>query len=152
MRTVIIGCGSPLAADDGIGPEVVRQLENIELPPGVEVIAGGTPGLGLLDWLEGCERAILVDAVRSGGEPGAVYRLTLDAMLQGGPAPLSAHDLNLVDALMLGYRAEPERMPGEIVVIGIEAACAEKMCVGLSPQVQAAIPEAVSRVLQEINR
>jgi len=150
MRTVVIGCGNVLASDDAIGLEVIARLKKQELPPDVEVIEGGTPGLSVLDWIEGYDKAILVDAIQSGAPPGSVHRVPLSQLTQG-PLPLSAHDMNLVDALALGYRAMPERMPKAIVVIGVEIATEDKFKVGLSPQVQAAIPEAIEAVLREID-
>ena len=71
---VVIGIGNLLMGDDGIGPCVVQTLSTLALPPNVEVIDGGLGGLSILDWLDGREQAIIVDAARMHRPPGTVVR------------------------------------------------------------------------------
>jgi hydrogenase maturation protease len=67
--------------------------------------------------LEDAAAAVIVDAVRSGAEPGTLHRLTrLDQLPAASPA--SSHGLGLAEALALGERL------GQLppwVVIGVEA-------------------------------
>src|SRR3990170_2803955 len=49
--------------DDGAGIEVVNELQGSDLPEYVDVIDGGTPGVGLIDLMSGYSRVIVVDAV-----------------------------------------------------------------------------------------
>ena len=67
----VIGVGNPLVGDDGAGVRVVERLRG-RVPEGVELIDGGTEGLGLICWFEGVDRVVLVDAVRMGSAPGTV--------------------------------------------------------------------------------
>ena len=64
--SLIIGLGNPLRGDDGVGVRVVQALAERALPAGVEVVDGGTQGLGLVSLLEGQKRVILVDAADVG--------------------------------------------------------------------------------------
>lgn len=150
MKTVIIGCGNLLASDDAVGIEVIKILSQRELPPHVELIEAGTPGLSLIHMLEGADKAIIVDAVMSGAEPGTIYRFTADNLPSRDIVPSSLHDLNLVDAIELGRQLQDELMPREIVIIGVEISRAEKFRIGLSPEVERVIPRLVEAVLKEL--
>ena len=66
---LIVGLGNPLQADDGVGCRVAEALEGHQLPPGVEVMDAGTPGVGLINLLEGRQRAIIVDAAEMAAGP-----------------------------------------------------------------------------------
>ena len=74
-HTLVLGVGNLLMSDDGVGVHAVQRLEKRTLPPGVEVLDGGTCGLDLLQFFEGVERLIVLDAANLGREPGAIVRL-----------------------------------------------------------------------------
>ena len=52
-ETLIIGLGNPLRGDDGVGVRVVQAFAEQALPAGVEVVDGGTQGLGIVNLMEG---------------------------------------------------------------------------------------------------
>lgn len=150
VKIVIIGCGNLLASDDAVGIEVIKILSQREFPPQVELIEAGTPGLSLVHMLEGADKAIIIDAVMSGAEPGTIYRFTADNLPSRDIVPSSLHDLNLVDAIELGRQLQDELMPKDIVIIGVEISRAEKFRIGLTPEVERAIPQVVEAVLREL--
>ena len=41
---VIAGCGNPLFADDGFGPAVIEEMQNLSLPDNVTIIDAGLGG------------------------------------------------------------------------------------------------------------
>lgn len=152
METVVVGIGNVLASDDAVGLEVVRALAARKLPAGVRVIEAATAGLGLIELLLDADRAILVDAVRGCGTPGAITRLEEADLRSAGPRPFSAHDLALPEALALARALFPERMPREILVVGIEVERLDPCREGLSPPVRAAVPRAVEMIEAELRR
>jgi len=77
---LVIGIGNRFRMDDGVGPWVAETLQQTGLD--ARVHAGD--GTGLLDLFEDYDDIILVDATRSGAEPGSL--VSLDA----GLAPLHA--------------------------------------------------------------
>src|SRR4051812_37897622 len=99
----VVGYGNPLCGDDGVGVAVVRRLAETGPPPGVALFEGGVGGLATLGFFDGCRRAVLVDAMRTGEPPGTVQRLT---WRPGAGAPASLHMLGvggvLAAALALG--------------------------------------------------
>ena len=150
--TLIIGLGNPLRGDDGVGVRAAQALAEQKLPPGVEVLDGGTQGLGIVNLLEGRQRVIFVDAADMGAAPGEFRRFTLDeAQLLGNDRHLSLHNANLRDALLLAQALD--MLPAEVIIFGVQPASLEWKT-SLSPAVEAALPkllEAVSFQLSAVS-
>lgn len=154
MTAVIVGFGNDLRGDDGVGRAVVRELESRELPAGVRCADVGIGGIALLHELaEGCERLVIVDAVRRGGPPGTVYVLSPVIPDLERLTPRERHD-ELVDAHM----AEPYkalvlaralgRLPADVHVVGVEVAETEELTMELSPAVGRAVLIAADHALR----
>ena len=140
----IVGVGNLLLMDEGVGVHVVQELERRELPPNVAVIDGGTSPDALAHAGE-VDRLVIVDAVRGGGEPGTVYRLTPDDIDESDRNPLSLHEWDLMDSLKLSrYWTEDV----EVVIIGVEPGQME-WGLELSPEVEARLPRIIDVVLRE---
>lgn len=147
-RTVIVGCGNGLCGDDAVGLAVARFLvEEVCLPPDVAVVVAGTPGVGLLDMLQGFRRAIIIDAVLSGGESGEVYRFGLQELEETTPIT-SLHGFSVAEVLALGKVLEPEGLPEQIEFVGVEVSSANLgFADNLSPAVRDAVSKAVAMTL-----
>ena len=119
MKTAcVIGIGSP-SGDDQAGWLVVQALEN-RLPAGVKIELLDRPGSALIPLLEKADRAILVDAMHSGGRTGDIRHFSQDeweSCRQGLPSH-STHGLGVLDALMLARVLGC--LPREITLYGIE--------------------------------
>ena len=146
--TLIVGLGNPLRGDDGIGTRVIQMLVAETLPGGVEVVEGGTQGLGLVSLMEGWRRVILVDAANVGQPPGGFVRFTpQEARLLGGDQHISIHNAGLRDALLLAETLD--LLPDEIVIYGMQPANIDWDS-SLSPEVEATMPELVKAILDEL--
>jgi len=145
--THVVCFGNALHGDDGFGMHVYRRLQQEELPSGSRVFDAGTAGLGALPYFEGCARAVLVDAVRSGGTHGSVHRL-VGSDLEPPGGELSLHELGIAGLLAALESVAGE--PPEIVVIGAEVGEITPFTGRLSPPVEAAVPDAVRLVLAEL--
>lgn len=147
---LILGLGNPLQGDDGVGCRVVKALDARALPDTVEVMDGGTPGIGLLNLLEGRARVILVDAAEMGLAPGEFRRFTADQVtLVGSAQRLSLHRASVADALALA-RALNIALP-DIVFFGVQPASVEWRD-SLSPAVQDAVPRVLEAILDELKQ
>jgi hydrogenase maturation protease len=145
--TIVIGLGNPLRGDDGVGVRAVQMLASRSLPPDVELVDGGTQGLGIVNLIEGRQRAILIDAADVGQPPGRFVRFTMtEADLLGDDQQLSIHAAGLRDALLL---AQALQILPEIVIFGVQPAYLGWKK-GLSPEVEAALPELVTAVMAEL--
>jgi len=121
-------------ADDGVGVHAAQALAQ-DPPPGTTVVDAGTDALSALSFLEGASRVLLIDAVKGGGEPGTVRRLT-ERELSPRQGLSSAHAASLLASRHL-FPADVD-WP-EFVILGVEPAT---MTYGmeLSPAVAAALP------------
>jgi hydrogenase maturation protease len=148
-ETLIVGLGNPLRGDDGVGVRIVQLLAAQELPDGVEVVDGGTQGLELVSLMEGWEQVILVDAANVGKTHGEFVRFRLDeARLLGSDEQVSVHAAGLRDALLLAQALQV--LPEEVVIYGVQPANLD-WDAELSPQVEAAIPEIIGCILDELD-
>jgi hydrogenase maturation protease len=147
----ILGCGNALVGDDGFGIRVIEKLREIKLPENVEIIEAGVGGLAILSWIEGADKVIIIDAVQTGNEPaGTVYRFTDKEMPPSDMFMLSLHDLNLVDTLNIGKLVQ--KMPSEIIIYGVEVIRVAEFTKDMTPEVEAAIPEVIDLVIEEIKK
>lgn len=144
---LILGVGNILFTDEGIGVRAVRHLrDQATLPPGVELLDGGTLGSRLMDAIMACRRLIVLDAVLGGGAPGALYRLEGEGVRKSLSFRDSMHQTDLADTLvyceLLGNRPET-------VVFGMEPADYRSMGTELSPVCAARIPDLAECALRE---
>jgi hydrogenase maturation protease len=121
----------------------------MKLPGDIEIIDAGVGGMAILSWIEDADKVVIVDAVQTGNEPpGTVYKFTDKELPPSNMFMLSLHDLNLVDTLNVGRVVQ--KMPEEIVIIGVEVKRVAEFTKELTPEVEAAIPEVIGLVLKEL--
>ena len=154
LRTLVVGLGNPILGDDGVGWRVAEAVSsslttgNGRLPH-IEVECFALGGLSLMEHLVGYEKAIIIDSIQTrNGEPGQVYRLSLDDLPDFSTGhTTAAHDTSLQTAMRLG-RTMGVDLPEEIALVGVEAKHVYEFSEELSPDVAAAVPEAVRAVLE----
>jgi hydrogenase maturation protease len=97
----------------------------------------------------GFDRAIIVDAILTGSEPGTIHTLSPGEIPTQRSA--SAHDVNLPTALEFGRQAGAHLPDTEdIILVGIEASDVQTFSEDLSPEVEAALTGAVDIVLARL--
>jgi hydrogenase maturation protease len=120
MKITLLGLGSILMRDDGVGVHAVKAVqERYDAPPELDIVDGGTAGLDLLPFIEGRDRVLFVDAVDFGKEPGFIGELVNDDI----PAFFSKdkgslHHIGLTDVLATALLLNI--LPAEISLIGIQ--------------------------------
>ncbi len=147
---LVLGLGNPLQGDDAVGSAVAQGLENMvaPVPDDVEIMDGGTPGIGLLNLIEGRRRVIIVDAAAMQQPPGMVVRFTPEQVnLEESKRLFSLHASGIAESLALA-RALNLALP-ELVVFGVQPGRIE-WGQGLSEPVQAALPRVIEMVAREI--
>ncbi len=146
MKTLVLGIGNLLLADEGIGVHVAHALQREALPPEVTVLDVGTAFLEALPEIEQAERLIIVDAMQAEHAPGTIYRVPFEDCVK--PEILaSLHGFDLSRVLYMAGRTTPP----EAVVIGVEP---EIIAWGTepSPTIQMAMPAILEAVRAEITR
>jgi hydrogenase maturation protease len=116
--TVVIGLGSPLMGDDGIGLAALERLREAWVLDDVDLVDGGTWGMSLLPVIEDARRVLFLDAIRAGAEPGELVRLERDALPRYFAAKLSPHQVDLKDVLAVAELRGT--LPAETVAYGIQ--------------------------------
>lgn len=145
---VVIGVGNRYRSDDAIGPMIAARIDALKLPGLQVTVCDGEP-TGLLDAWAGTDLAVVVDAVQCEPcTPGRIWRTTVES-LRGITCATSSHALGIPDAVPLGRALG--RMPGELVIIAVEAANLG-LGEGLSEPVERAAPHVERAVLDELSR
>ena len=147
MKTLLLGLGNPIVTDDSVGLRVVEELKPVLADRvDLDVSEDYWGGLRLMERMIGYDRAIVVDAICTGAEPGTIHHLTPDSIRTQRSA--SAHDVNLPTALEFGRQAGMSLPKNEqIHLVGIEADDILNFSEKCTPAVEAAIPHAVETVL-----
>ncbi len=146
-RVAVIGCGNPNRRDDGAGPAVLRALaaRGLAADPQVRLLDAGTDGMGVMFAARGCRSLAIVDACRSGAEPGAVFEVPGDRLEQPHERALTLHDFRWDHALHAGRRMFGEDFPADVRVFLVEAQSVD-FGVGLSP----CVAQAADRLAQRL--
>ena len=149
MKTLILGLGNPIRCDDGVGNRIAQVLQKEIHNSKVTVMETNAFGLGLLDFLPGYNRAIIIDAVQTPkGKAGQIYRLSLQD-LATSDYPSTTHNIDLGAVVELGTKLGLA-LPEDITILAIEVADVTTFSEDLTPKVKQAIPKVVELVLQEI--
>jgi hydrogenase maturation protease len=149
LRILVVGVGNAYRSDDAVGLIVARRLQQ-EVGDLVTVREESGEGTTLIESWKGADTVILIDAVRSSAEPGALCRF--DTRVQPLPATLfhhSTHAFGVAEAVELARALD--QLPSHLVVYGI-AGKTFTAGVGLSAEVEKAVEGLVERVRQELER
>ncbi|HLF82588.1 MAG TPA: HyaD/HybD family hydrogenase maturation endopeptidase [Blastocatellia bacterium] len=142
---LILGIGSVLMGDEGVGVHVVERLQEATLPDGVECLDGGTGSFVLLEPMQKAKRVILIDATVDGAPAGTVRRLR-PRFSKEYPRTLTAHDIGLKDLLDAFYLLG--RQP-DVTLFAVSIDPLQDLSVELSPEVNAIVPAVAQAILAE---
>lgn len=119
MTGLVIGLGTLARGDDAVGLEVARKVAAVA-PSGVMVVETDDPA-SLLEIWEGADRVVVVDAMRSDLPAGTaiVFDVHETGLPAGRWAAGGTHALGLAGIVELGRALG--RLPGYLVVVGVEA-------------------------------
>ena len=143
---VVVGCGNLNRSDDGVGPWVIKALsENSVASESVRFLDAGTDGMATMFAARGCRTLIIVDAARSGSDPGAVFEVPGEELERDYEPGLNLHDFRWDHALHAGRKIFRDAFPTDVTVLLIEAGSVD-FGIGLSAPVAAAAEHVVDRI------
>jgi hydrogenase maturation protease len=146
-RIKIIGIGSPFG-DDRLGWVAAEQLQNSPVlrfaEKQITIIVLDRPGPALISHWRDTDAVIIIDAVRSGAEPGTVHSITADS-IASATGITSTHGFGIAAALELANTLG--ELPDKLSLCGIEM---DPMSNGDEPgkKVRAALPLLVQEIEQ----
>jgi hydrogenase maturation protease len=146
LKTLVLGLGNPILRDDRIGLRVIEELKGFFFDSDVTLQTSTLAGMDLLECLIGFDRAIIVDAIQTGGEPGTVYRLSPQDFIARHAFP-HLHNIDFFQTLMLGRGLIPD-LPDDVVIIGVEVKDVSNFGEDLTPEIERSVPLAVGQILQ----
>lgn len=140
QQLLVIGIGNTLMTDDGIGIELARALR--ATGPEFAVVEAGTPGFGLIEFLETARaRSVwFVDAIDGRREPGDVFMVAPEDLVNAWHRQ-SLHQAGLGEALALHQSVGGQGTPG---IIGVQPGFVGPGN-GLSAGIKARWPEIVNK-------
>ncbi|MEY4984914.1 MAG: hypothetical protein RIR62_3180 [Pseudomonadota bacterium] len=150
MRTLILGIGNVLWADEGFGVRCVEAMaERFALPATVKLMDGGTQGLYLLPFLEEAEALLVFDAIDYGLPAGTLKVIRDDAVPAFmGAKKMSLHQTGFQDVIATAQLLG--RCPARMTLIGCQPVELEDYGGGLRPEVAARVPAAIDLALAEL--
>ncbi len=132
MKIAIIGVGNILFCDDGIGVAVVNVLEQCyAFSPNIDIIDGGTLGIGLINYFSSYDKIIILDTISLDDEIGSIYSFPSNELLNLEGYKNTAHEVEVVDMLRSASLLEK---CAEIQIMGIVPYNINKVSIGLSDE------------------
>lgn len=133
-------------ADEGLGVHLAERIMDEELPPGVDVLDGGTGGFHLLEYFEQYERVIIVDATLD-DRPAGTIRLIKPHFASDFPQAMSTHDIGLKD--LVGALQLLGTMP-EIDLYVVSIKSIQEQGIELSQEISMAIDALIGDIKERI--
>jgi len=145
-RCAVFAVGNGLMTDDGIGEAVLTALDRAP-HPNVRLVNAGSDPLRVLQELDDCDRALVVDAAEMDLEPGAVRMFEADdtnvnVRLCGD----TSHGIDLAAVVVMARKLG---LSHKIRFMAVQAASFDAGP-GLSPEIEAALPAIMESARQAL--
>ncbi len=137
-----LGVGNYLMGDEGVGVHIAKMMEQMDLPPYLDVLDGGTGGFFLMNYFDEYQTIIFVDATMD-GKPAGTVTITEPRFASDFPNALSVHDVGLKDMIEAVYLSE--RVP-KMYLVTISISEIKPMTLELSEPVAASQQIAVEKI------
>ena len=150
MKGLVLGLGNDILTDDGVGLVLTRRLRDVFKDSGsIDFIETNEMGLSLLDFLEGYQWAVIIDAIVTGtGKPGTLYVLEKDIFQH--PQAGNPHHMGLDEILDVAEKMDLS-MPEDLFVMAVEAKDLYSFSEELTPELEDAIPELLAEIAKIID-
>lgn len=152
-RYAVLGLGNRLETDEALGALAIERLQadpgllaSLPDPGSIELIDGGTVGLGLLPLLMDLDGLVVVDAITTDSPPGTLIDLDGASLIRHDQV-MSVHDLGAGE--LLGALHVLDAWPRRVRVMGLEP---ERIELGLelTPPVAAGMPGLLAAVAEHL--
>ncbi len=149
MRTLVLGLGNELAADDAVGLLVARAVAP-DIAGAADVVESSASGMALIEIFAGYDRAVVVDAILTGrNPPGTISELGLQDV--GRVIAPSLHHAGLPEMAAVAHRLGLG-FPSQTRVLAVEVLDPYTLGGAISAPVAAAVDELTRRVRALVER
>jgi hydrogenase maturation protease len=150
VKKILVLCaGHPYFCDRGLGFQVAKVLEKMQLPENVEVIEVGESGSEIPHIIRTKDKMIVIDIFQTKNEPGTLLRLKPEEV------PVTVDGVTDVGKLHLMELLEQLLVTGdcpETIFVGVAPKDSETLSLELTPEIKKKIPAVVDLILQEIEK
>jgi hydrogenase maturation protease len=153
-RYAVLGLGNRLESDEALGgliverlgadPSILAGLPDVDA---VDLIDGGTVGLGLIPYLTGLDGLVVVDVIAAGEVAGTLLDLEGESLIRKDMV-MSVHDLGAGE--LLGALHVMDAWPRRVRVVGLEPLAIE-LGLDLTPPVAAGVPGLLDRIVEHLD-
>lgn len=136
MKTLVLGIGNLLWADEGFGVRCVERFnQKYQCDDSVLLMDGGTQGIYLVHHVQECEQLLVFDAIDYGLTPGEIKIIEGDNVPRFmGAKKVSLHQTGFQEVISTAQLMGWE--PKAIVLIGVQPAWIEDFGGSLTPEVK----------------
>lgn len=145
-RFGVFGFGNPLRGDDGIVPVLFDRIRSQKSVIDATFVEFGSRTFRVVHVLRDFDRVLLVDAMRFGGEPGAVVVCSSDEVTSCSETT-GSHELDLLELVEL--TTQLPNAPTKIRIFGIQPGPVD-MDTELSEPVENRLPEIEAELMETI--
>lgn len=141
-KIVIIGLGNDILGDDAIGLIAARELKN-QFGNKIDVFESPNAGLELLDYLQGYEKALILDSLYTGQYPAGTI-VTYSASDFESSSSATPHYIGLPEVIKLAEKLEIP-IPIKIDILLMEVENPYEVTTEMSRKVRGRIEEFVTK-------
>jgi hydrogenase maturation protease len=151
MRTAVVGAGTIIFQDEGVGVYAQKYLnENYSFDGDITFVDGGVLGFQLMTYYQDYDRVLILDTITMENDTaGSIYNLPANELLGLGSYKQTAHEVEIVE--MLEICSLLDKM-AEVNIIGIVPEDIASVNVGLSETLKKQFPHFIKTTLDELEK
>ncbi len=149
MRIAVIGAGTIIFRDEGVGVYAQRYLEENYIVNGdVTFVDGGVLGFKLMTYYTDYDKVIILDTITMNNDKvGSIYNIPGEELLGLGSYKQTAHEVEIVEMLEI---AALNGNLSDVNIVGIVPEDILSVKVGLSDTLLKAFPLFIDTALKEL--
>ncbi|MCW9027093.1 MAG: HyaD/HybD family hydrogenase maturation endopeptidase [Thiovulaceae bacterium] len=150
MRVAIVGAGTIIFKDEGVGVYAQKYIEkNYTFKDDVTLVDGGVLGFQLMTYYQDYDKVLILDTITMEDEAGSIYNLPANEMLGLGSYKQTAHEVEIVE--MLEICSVLDKM-AEVNIIGIVPEDIVSVNIALSDKMKEKFKEFVGAAMAELDK
>lgn len=150
MRTAIIGAGTIIFQDEGVGVYATKYLEeNYNFLDDVTLVDGGVLGFQLMTYYQDYDKVLILDTITMNDEAGSIYNLPGEELLGLGSYKQTAHEVEISEMLEICSLLEKI---ADVNIIGIIPKDIQTVNIGLSQTIKEKFNDFISAALSELDK
>lgn len=150
MKTAIVGAGTVIYQDEGIGVYASKYIEqNYTFLDDVTLVDGGVLGFQLMIYYQDYDKVIILDTITMDDEVGSIYNLPSEELLGLGSYKQTAHEVEIIE--MLEICSLLEKM-ADVNIIGIVPKDIASVSISLTDEMKSKFDDFISAAIAEVDK